>query len=136
AIERGEFPDESGEILMSEEFSQKLGVDPGDAVTLISSTMYGSMTFYNFKVAGTVVFGARPLDKGTIVVDIEDAKAALDMYDASSEVLGFLAGGYFDKEVAANLADEFNNRYSDPDDEFSPYMMSLRDQSNMATLID
>lgn len=136
ALERGQFPSEQGEILMSEEFSQKLGVNPGDEVTLISSTMYGSMTFYNFRVAGTVTFGARPLDKGTIIVDIEDAKVALDMYDATSEVLGFLASGYFDKEIAANLANEFNTLHSDPEDEFSPYMMSMRDQSNMATLID
>ena len=36
---------------MSEEFSQKLKVNPGDTITLIGSTMYGSMALYNFTCA-------------------------------------------------------------------------------------
>ncbi len=136
ALERGRFPEQNGEILMSEEFSQKLDVNPGDDVTLISSTMYGSMAFYNFTVVGTVSFGTRALDKGTVIIDNTDANAALDMYDASGEILGFLANGYFEKELAENLSENFNARYSDPEDEFSPYMVTMYDQSNLATLID
>ncbi len=136
AIVRGNFPETGGEILMSEEFSQKLGVSPGDEVTLISSTMYGSMAFYNFTVSGTVTFGTRNLDKGTVIMDISDAKQALNMYDASAEILGFFEEGYFQKEKAEAITKDFNVKYSEAEDEFSPYMISIRDQNNLATLID
>jgi putative ABC transport system permease protein len=45
---RGQLPERSGEILISDEFTDKLGVFPGDTVTLLSSTMYGSMAMQNF----------------------------------------------------------------------------------------
>ena len=136
ALVRGNFPETNGEILMSEGFSQKLGVSPGDEVTLISSTMYGSMAFYNFTVSGTVTFGTRNLDKGTVIVDISDVKLALNMYDASAEILGFFEEGFFQKDRAGEITDEFNLKYSIQKDEFSPYMLSMRDQNNLSTLID
>ena len=40
-------------MLMSDDFAAKLKVNPGDTVSLISSTMYGEMAIYNFTVAGT-----------------------------------------------------------------------------------
>ncbi|MDD4639707.1 MAG: hypothetical protein PHT63_08165, partial [Bacteroidales bacterium] len=67
SLVRGGLPDSPGEILISELFSNKLGVNPGDKVTLISSTMNGSMTFYNLTVAGTVRFGNTALDRGSII---------------------------------------------------------------------
>ena len=136
SIVRGVFPEEPGQILISEEFSQKLGVNPGDEVTLISSTMYGSMAFHNFQVSGTIAFGAGFLDRGTIIVDVEDARLALDMYDASGELLGFFKTGFFDKEFAKNTTSHFNERYSEKDNTFSPVMLSMRDKANLAKLID
>jgi putative ABC transport system permease protein len=56
--------------------------------------MNGSMTMYNFRVAGTVSFGTEALDRGSILVDIEDARLALDMFDAAGEVVGFLNTGF------------------------------------------
>jgi putative ABC transport system permease protein len=52
-----------GDALLSEHFARKLGVHPGDHFTLIGSTMNGSMSFYNFKVVGTVSFGNEVLDR-------------------------------------------------------------------------
>ena len=83
SIVRGRVVKNAGEALLAEQFSRKLGVNPGDEVTLIGSTMYGSMSMYNFTVAGTVSFGTEALDRGSIIVDIEDARNALDMYDAA-----------------------------------------------------
>lgn len=133
---RGKFPENPGEILLTEEFSQKLGVDPGDMITLISSTMYGSMSISNFLIAGTVEFGVKAMDRGAMIVDIEDIRLALDMMDATGEILGFLPDGYFDKEQTTLLCQSFNDLFSDPDDEFSPQMISMREQNNMAQLID
>ena len=133
---RGTFPQNPGEILITEDFSRKLEVDPGGQITLISSTMYGSMAISNFKVTGTVAFGVKAMDRGTMIADIEDIRAALDMDDACGEILGFFPDGYFDKNLAEEMCQKFNELYSDPDDEFSPMMMSMRDQSNFASLID
>ncbi len=125
---RGEIPDSPGEILISDEFANKLEVAPGDNVTLMGSTMYGSMSFYNFTIAGTIKFGVSVMDRGAIIVDISDAQAALDMQDASGEILGYLPGGHYDSEKAGLICTSFNNKYSDPGDEFSPIMLKLSEQ--------
>jgi putative ABC transport system permease protein len=136
ALVRGNFPARRGEVLMSETFSRKLGVDPGEEITLISSTMYGSMALYNFTLSGTVNFGTRMLDKGTVLVDIEDIKLALNMIDAGGEILGFFNKGYYLPSEAKAVSEDFNNKYNSQEDEFSPIMISMRKQGNLATLID
>lgn len=133
---RGSIPDESGEILVSENFAENADLDPGDEVTLMGSTMYGSMTFYNFTVAGTVRFGTVVLDRGAIIADISDVQSALDMQDASSEILGYLPGGYYDPEQAELVLAGFNEKYSDPDDEFSPVMKKLSDLDELAAYLE
>lgn len=135
SLKRGSFPQAPGEVLISEQFSQKLGVNPGDDVTLISSTMYGSMAITNFKISGTVAFGFAAMDRGAVIADIEDARLALDMYDATGEILGFLPEGYFEREVADDLTSDFNEKYSDPKDEFSPQMQSLSDQGSLSVML-
>jgi putative ABC transport system permease protein len=88
------------------------------------------MTFYNFRVAGTIRFGTSVLDRGAMIADIRDVQAALDMDDASSEILGYLPGGY-NEEQAEVVRTVFNSKYSDPGNEFSPVMLKLTDQSEM-----
>ncbi|MCF8379825.1 MAG: ABC transporter permease [Bacteroidales bacterium] len=135
SLKRGNFPQNPGEVLISEQFSQKLGVNPGDEITLISSTMYGSMAIANFKVSGTVAFGFAAMDRGAVIADIEDIRLALDMYDATGEILGFFNEGYFDRELADALVMDFNEKYSDPNDEFSPQMVSLTDQGSLSMMV-
>jgi putative ABC transport system permease protein len=134
SIVRGNLIQKQGETILSEEFAQKLGVNPGDNVTLIGSTMHGSMSMYNFKVVGTVSFGAEAIDKGAIIIDIEDARLALDMFDSSSEILGFLKIGYYDDDLAVKTAEGFNAR-QDSEDEFSPVMKSLSQQGAMGQYV-
>jgi len=133
---RGKMPAKQGEILLSEEFSQKLKVSPGEEVTFIGSTMDGSMSMNNFSVAGTVKFGSAALDRGTLIADIQDVRATLDMQNATGEILGFFKTGYYNQEKAEEMVDEFNSEYLDKSDEFSPMMISLRDQENMALYVD
>jgi putative ABC transport system permease protein len=127
-LAKGSLPDSPGEILISDEFATKLEVSPGDNVTLMGSTMYGSMTFYNFIIAGTIRFGVSVMDKGAIIVDISDAQTALDMQDASGEILGYLPSGQYNGEEADVICASFNKKYSDPEDEFTPVMLKLSDQ--------
>lgn len=136
SLVRGSMPSGSGEVLLSETFSQKLKVNPGDKVTLIGSTMNGSMAISNFKVAGTVLFGSAPLDRGTLIADIEDVRRALDMNDAAGEVIGFFKTGYYNEENAVEIVGEFNGQLKEKSDGFAPQMISLRDQNNMSLYVD
>lgn len=136
ALVRGRLPQYPGEILISEDFSRKLNIEPGDAATLLSVTMYGSMAWYNFTVAGTIRFGVVAMDRGAMIADIHDVRQALDMEDAAGEILGFFRDFQYDQGRAGEIAAAFNRENSDPDDEFSPLMKTLREQNNLASLID
>lgn len=133
---RGTLPQSSFEVILSEQFAEKLEVGPGDQVTLISSTMYGAMSITNFTVCGTVTFGAAMLDRGGMVADISGIRQALDMEDATGEILGYLPGGNYDDLEADAISGPFNEKYSDPGDQFSPVMRSLREQNTMTMFLD
>ncbi len=135
SLVRGNLIAKKGQALLSEEFSQKLGVNPGDEVTLIGSTMYGSMTMYNFEVLGTVKFGAEAIDRGAIIVDIEDARMALELEDAASEILGFLKTGFYDDELAIVKASVMNSKFAKSTDVFAPVFKSLSQQGAMGQYV-
>lgn len=132
AIVSGRIPNQPGEILISDEFSKKLNVAPGDTATLISSTMYGSMTMANFKIAGTVQFGITAMDRGAILTDISDIQFALDMDNAAGEILGFFSDDIYHDEQAALIAASFNDEYQKSADQFSPQMGTLPEESGLA----
>jgi putative ABC transport system permease protein len=132
SIAQGRLPQKSGEILLADDFANRLNVSPGDTVSLIGSTMHGSMQVVNFKLAGTVRFGIAALDRGAIVADLRDIQHALDMEDAAGEILGFFSDGAYDDAKANSIRDSFNAKYSDPNDEFSPIMRTLIEESGMA----
>jgi len=128
---KGTIPHNPGGILISDEFATNLEVGPGDQVTLMSSTMYGSMSFYNFTIAGTIRFGVSVMDRGAIIVDMLDAQAALDMQDASGEILGFLPGGHYIGQEAGLVCASFNGTDTIPKGEFEPIMLKLTEQGEM-----
>ena len=135
-LKKGHLPDKKGEILISNDFSEKLGADIGSTVTLISSTMYSGMAIYNFTVAGTVEFGTQAMDRGAIIADIGDVRQALDMTDATAELLGYFKTGFYDQARADKVIADFNKEFNDPGDEFSPVMCSLYDQNNLGTFVN
>jgi putative ABC transport system permease protein len=132
---RGALPVKRGEAVLSETFSQKLNVNPGDKITLIGSTMDGSMTFYNFIVSGTVSLGHEALDRGIIIADIQDVRMALNMEDAAGEIVGFFQDGFYDDQFAMKQVDRFNSSHSVGNDDFTPVMKSLSEQGNMGTYV-
>jgi putative ABC transport system permease protein len=137
SLVRGRLPEMKGEILLSELFSQKLGVNQGDKITLIGSTMNGSMSYYNFILAGTLSFGVQVLDKGTIIADIEDIRLALDMDNAATEITGFFGSCYFSADQAADVKEKFASNFPNPEnDEYAPVMLSLKDQGSMGQFVD
>lgn len=135
SVVRGSLPDDPGEVLLSENFSRKLLVDPGDKVTFIGSTMNGSMAVYDFIVAGTILFGTEALDRGTFIADFRDVQTALDMTDAAGEITGFFRNGFYDDVPAVKASGKFNSMHSDDKDEFMPVMKSLSQQGSMGTYV-
>ena len=136
ALRKGRFPEKPNEVLISDEFAGNLEVVPGDQVTLITSTMYGGMSIQNFVVAGTIEFGVQFMDRSGMVADITGIQDAMDMYDACGELLGFLNRANYDDLVALNVETTFNEKYSDPDDEFSPIMIRLKNESALSGYFD
>lgn len=132
----GRLPRSEGEALISAGLAKKLGIKPGDEFTLFGSTMYGAMTFKNFKVAGSVAFGNAAMDRGSVIIDIKDARNALDMEDAAGEILGYFSDGIYDDKTAAAIADDFNSQYAESKDEFAPRMLSLKRQNDLASMLD
>lgn len=137
SLVRGRLPENKGEVILSELFSQKLGVNLGDKITLIGSTMNGAMSYYNFTLTGTVSFGIQVMDKGTIIADIEDVRSALDMNDAATEITGFFDSGYFSANQADDAKEKFRSHFPiDDNDEYAPVMLSLKDQGSMGQMVD
>jgi putative ABC transport system permease protein len=131
ALVRGELPKKSGEILISEDFAQKLDVEPGETATLLGSTMYGAQAMANFTVVGTLRFGITPMDRGAVIADIRDVQVALDMENAAGEVFGFFRDDLYDDLKIEPIVAGFNSRYDGSDDEFAPVMKQLTDQNSM-----
>ncbi len=131
ALITGRLPRNQGEILISDDLARELGVHIGEAATLISSTMYGSMSVYNFTVVGTIRFGVQAMDRSAVLADIVDVQQALDMSNAAGEILGYLEKGVYNEERAKMIANQFNARYQDVTDEFTPVMGTLTQLSSL-----
>jgi len=136
ALVRGRLPQKPGEVLLSDEFAGKLGVSPGDTVTLLGSTMHGSMAMQNFVLAGTLRFGIPGMDRGAMVVDLVDAEAALDMAGAAGEILGFAGNAPYDDARARTIATAFAARYTKDGDDFTPVIRTLREQNDLGSMLE
>lgn len=137
SLVRGRLPQAPTEILIGDKLATTLEIEMGDEVTLISSTMYGAMSFTNFTISGTVKFGIPVLDKGgAIVADLQGAGMALDMADAATEILGIYRNGEYTREGATVVRDDIMAMFDNPDDPYRPYVIRLEDQNDMGPLLD
>jgi putative ABC transport system permease protein len=121
---------------VSDGLARHLDIEPGAKATLISSTMYGGMAMSNFTIAGTVRFGIRVMDQGTMLVDIDDLRGALDMPDAAGEILGLFPDSLYRRDVADSLTEQLNARWNEADDEFAPTVVAMHQQPGTAELMD
>ena len=136
SLKSGRLPEKKGEILMSSLFAEKLNLQPGDEIIYFGSSMEGSMVFHRFILVGTVRFGSPAMDNGTFVVDIADAQQVLDMEDGTGELLGYLPYDIYDDTKATEIANDFNSKYIDSNDEFTPVMVTLKQQNNLGSTLD
>ena len=136
SVVRGRLPSARNEVLISDGLANQLGIGPGAVATLISTTMFGSMSTVNFTVAGTVRFGVRAMDRGAMIGDIADLQATLDMEDGAGEVLGLFRDSLYHRAEADAVAAAFNARWTKGDDEFSPAALTMHGQPGVSELMD
>ena len=132
----GSYPRHPDEILISDELARRLGIHIGETATLITATMYGSMTTVNLIVCGTIRFGISAMDRGAVIAELKIIQQALDMEDAAGEILGFYTNQIYHQENAVEITRTFNRIYQQNPDEFSPMMVTLRDQSGLGQVLD
>ena len=135
ALVRGHLPLNRGEILVSEDFAQRLDIGIGERATLISSTMYGGMVITNFTIVGTIRFGIAAMDRGAMIADLQDIQVALDMDNAAGEILGFFDDFVYRNTVSEAIKSSFNDKHDDESDDFSPIMETLYHQSGLSDLL-
>ena len=133
---RGEIPDQSCEILVSDQLARRLDAVPGDTLTLLTSTMYGAMVMQNFRVSGTVTFGVKMIDRGAMIADINDIQRILDMENAAGEILGFSRKNNYDQAATDRLAADFNQSRKNSRSEFTPVMLPLSGQNDLSGMLD
>ena len=136
ALVSGKLPARRGEALISDLFATKFQINPGETFTLFGTTMDGGMAFKNLIVSGTIRFGSTPLDRGAIIADITDIQPALGMDNAAGEILGFFKSGHYEHEKARSVSTIFNQKFETINDEYSPVMVTLREQAGMAEFMD
>ena len=132
----GRIPEKPQEVLLSTKLAERLGLEPGEVVTFIGSTMHNAFTTYNFMVSGTFNLNMGAIDKQMMLLDISGARIALDMDCAASEILGYSHDLYYNDDDAVSLRLAFNASHSDSSDIFSPFMLALRDGSQLGTMVD
>jgi len=136
ALRKGALPEQPGQVLVSEALFDKLHLELGQRITLISSTVFGAMTLQDFTICGAVTFGVQALDRGGVIADISDVRQMLDMENGASEILGYFTNGGYKDKIARNLALDFNATYSDSTDEYSPIMLTLSQQNDLGAMLN
>ncbi|MBN1482244.1 FtsX-like permease family protein [candidate division KSB1 bacterium] len=134
AIVRGRIPAAPNELIISQTLANQLNVSVGDTATLVSSTMYGSLTMHNFVIAATIHFGVLAMDRSTIIANLPDIRVALDMDDAAGEILGFFPDFLYHDERADHMAAAFTAAQEETD-EFALQMLPLVEQRGLRSLI-
>lgn len=135
-IVSGSLPNNRNDALISSKLASQLNIQTGERVTFIGSTMDNAFTTHNFNIAGTFNLRKGQTDKQMMLVDLSGAREALDMDGAASAIFGFTHSLYYNDEAAVELRTEFNEVHSDSLDIFSPFMLALRDGSQMGTMVD
>ena len=120
----GNLPKKTGEMLISDGLSHSLHVAPGDTATIIGGTANGGMAIYSFTVAGIFHYGIPALDRNMVFADLSDVQYALDMFDASGELLGFFKSGSYDPVLAEQVKSRFN-QLNAKDSEGHPLVLQL-----------
>ncbi len=135
SLATGRLPPSPAEVLLSDTLAKRLGVSAGSRLTLLSTTLNGALAVRDFTLSGTVRFGIGQLDRSIMLASTEGIREALDMADATSEILGFLPGGHYDEQKAKQIVAAYNLRHPQQG-EFDPEMVTMRTASGLGSMFD
>jgi putative ABC transport system permease protein len=76
------------------------------------------------------------IDKGAIIADITAVQNAFEMEDGAGELLGFFPDNHYNHEKALLIKSHFNQKYTVANDEFSPTMITIKEQAGMGEMMD
>ena len=136
SLKKGRLTEQSGEVVLSDNYATKLNISPGEKITFFGTTMEGSMVFQSFEMTGTVVFGSPLMDRGTFILDISDAQTMLDMENGTGELLGYFKDNIYDDNKALIISENFNAKFKESKDEYAPVMVTLKDQNGLRESLD
>lgn len=132
AIVSGRLPKKEREILIGNELAKTIGLEIGQAFTLLSSTANGAMAVENFTVCGKIEFGIAGMDRGIIIASLRDIQFTLEMENGASEILGFSKSKFYNSDETGEMRDDFNKKFTNEENEFSSIMMTLGDQNGLS----
>lgn len=136
ALVRGSLPMNPGEILMSEDLTQNLGLRVGETATFLGQTAYGSLTSRCYTFVGSYRFELEALNKGSIIMDIQDARGLLDLEGAASEITGLFKSQTYSRRKIKAIQHEFNGEHEADDKMYRPFMSSIYDPGVMKETLD
>ena len=88
------------EVMIGDEFAEKLNIGVGDTITVLGQTAYRSLGGLRLTVTDLASSGISFLDNSMLVVPLDQAQELADMPDAATEILVFA----HDLELAEQLA--------------------------------
>jgi putative ABC transport system permease protein len=108
-VEEGRLPQAGrAEVLVGGGFAEQIGVGLGDSVTTLTQTAYRSLSGLTLEVVGLITTGMAYLDNSILVVPLDQAQLATDLYDAATEVLVFATDPSLAERLARSLDQELN----------------------------
>lgn len=108
-VEEGRLPQAGrAEVLVGGGFAEQIGVGLGDSVTILTQTAYRSLSGLTLEVVGLIITGMAYLDNSILVVPLDQAQLATDLYDAATEVLVFATDASLAERLARSLDQELN----------------------------
>jgi putative ABC transport system permease protein len=72
------------------------------------------------------------MDRGAMITDLSDMQYALDMPNGAGEILGFNKSKFYLPADAEKIRINFNSKFINSDDQFSPIMLTLGDQNGLS----
>tara|TARA_A100001015_G_scaffold234890_1_gene266523 strand:- start:3310 stop:4587 length:1278 start_codon:yes stop_codon:yes gene_type:complete len=132
---RGRLPSSPNEMIMGDNLFKKLNLTLGDEATLLTTSADGASVAGNFIVVGTVSFGVQAMDQNMIMTDLAQMQYILNLYDSVGELFGFQKNYVFNDKETVLMEEQFRKQHV-PTDEFSPILLSLRNQNMLAEMID
>ncbi len=91
-------------IMVGSGFAEKFDLHTGQRITLLSQTVYNSISVESFKITGIFTYGIKSLDERLMVAPITRVRDLVKMGNGTSEVLILL----YDREKSLAVEDEVN----------------------------